>query len=49
VFKLPGNSVFVDKANVLELDESFVMNSPNPKVARRDDDGSFMAGSIMKS
>jgi hypothetical protein len=48
VFELPVNPVLVDKANVPELDESFVMKVSELKVAHRDDDGGWMTGSIKK-
>jgi hypothetical protein len=48
VFELPGNPVLVDKANVPELYESFVMKVSELKVAHRDDDGGWMTGSNKK-
>jgi hypothetical protein len=48
VFELPGNSVLVDKANVPELGESFVMKVSKLEVAHRNDDGGWMTGSIKK-
>jgi hypothetical protein len=46
VFELPGNSVLVDKASVLELEGTIVKKVSNLKVARRDDDGWRLHGRL---